>query len=248
MSQQLQSYLTERGIATSRTTSYNPMGNGQVERYNGTIWKAITTCLKSRKLSEEHWQTVLPDALHSVRSLLCTATNETPHERFLHFPRRSSSGTSVPSWLTAPGPVLLKRNARSSKFDPLVEEVELLQANPHYAHVRYHDGRETTVSVRHLAPQGQPNTSLRPERQAECQPDNQERESPTQSLPDNGEPVLDNQEPEGPTQSLPDNQEPVLDILPTQTVNQEINQAPKQESVPLRRSGRVRRPVDRLNL
>ena len=77
-----------------------------------------------------------PDVHHSVRSLLCTATNETPHERFLRFPRRSLSGPSVPSLLAKPGPVLLKRNARSSKFDLLVEEVELLQANPHYAYVR----------------------------------------------------------------------------------------------------------------
>ena len=30
--------------------------------------------------------------------------------------------------------------------------MELLDANPHYAHVRLSDGRESTVSVRHLAP------------------------------------------------------------------------------------------------
>lgn len=42
---------------------------------------------------------------------------------------KSSSGTSVPSWLTTRGPVLLKRNARSRRFDPLVEEVKLLQRN-----------------------------------------------------------------------------------------------------------------------
>ena len=100
MSRELQTFLMERGIATSRTTSFNPTGNGQVERYNGTVLQAITTCLKSRNMGKEHWQEVLPDALHSIRPLLCTATNETPHERFLGFPRKSSSGTSVPSWLT----------------------------------------------------------------------------------------------------------------------------------------------------
>ena len=47
---------------------------------------------------------------------------------------------------------LLKRQVRSSKTDPLVDEVELLEANPNYAHVRYPDGRETTVSIKHLAP------------------------------------------------------------------------------------------------
>jgi len=39
-------------------------------------------------------------------------------------------------------------------MDPLVDEVELLQANPHYAHVRYPDGREMTVATKHLAPKG----------------------------------------------------------------------------------------------
>ena len=36
-----------------------------------------------------------------------------------------------------------------------MDEVDLLEANPHYAHVRYPDGRETTVSTRHLAPKGE---------------------------------------------------------------------------------------------
>jgi len=68
------------------------------------------------------------------------------------FTRRSSTGQSIPSWLCEPGTVLLKRHVRHSKTEPLVDEVELLQANPNYAHIRYSDGRETTVSTRHLAP------------------------------------------------------------------------------------------------
>ena len=67
--------------------------------------------------------------------------------------RRSCSGTSIPSWLASPGPVLLKRQVRL-KNDPLCDEVFLLEANPQYAHVRLQDGRETTVSLRHLAPSG----------------------------------------------------------------------------------------------
>ena len=47
----------------------------------------------------------------------------------------------------------MKRQPRQ-KYDPLVDEVELVEANPQYAHVRLPDGRETTVSVRHLAPRG----------------------------------------------------------------------------------------------
>ena len=108
--------------------------------------------LKSKELPTKLWQLVLPDALHSIRSLLSTATNATPHERMFHFSRRSSTGKSIPSWLFEPGTVLLKRHVRHSKTEPLVDEVELLQANPNYAHVRYSDGRETTVSTRHLAP------------------------------------------------------------------------------------------------
>ena len=57
----------------------------------------------------------------------------------------------MPSWLITPGPVLLKRHVHTSKDDPLVDEVVLLQANQQYAHIRYSDSRETTVSVRHLA-------------------------------------------------------------------------------------------------
>jgi len=54
-------------------------------------------------------------------------------------------------WLLSPGPVLLKHDVHTSKSDPLVEEVQLLHANPQYAHVRYADSRETIVSFRHLA-------------------------------------------------------------------------------------------------
>ena len=126
-----------------------------MERYNGIIWLAISTCLKSRNLPVNNWQDVLPDVLHSVRSLLCTASNKTPHERFFSFPRRSSVGSSVPSWLLKRGPVLIKRQVRSNKTDALVDEVELLQANPHFVFVRFPDGRETTVSTKQLAPPGQ---------------------------------------------------------------------------------------------
>ena len=152
MSRELQIFLRDQGVATSRTTSYNPEGNGQVEGYNGVIWKALTMCLKSKNLPVTRWQDVLPDVLHSARSLLCTATNETPHERFFGFPRRSSSGASIPTWLATPGPVLLKRQVRPSKTDPLVDEVELLAANSNYAHVRYPDGREglCQLSILHL--------------------------------------------------------------------------------------------------
>ena len=129
-----------------------------MERLNGTLWRTISLALKSEKLPTALWEKVLPNALHSIRSLLCTATNETPHERFFLFNRRSSTGTTLPQWLSSPGPVLLKRNVRHSKYDPLVDEVELLESNPKYAHVRLPDGRETTVSLHQLAPIGETST------------------------------------------------------------------------------------------
>ena len=49
----------------------------------------------------------------------------------------------------------IKWQVRTSKMDPLVNELELLQTNPHYAHVRYPDGRDMTVATKHLAPEGQ---------------------------------------------------------------------------------------------
>ncbi|VDI28094.1 Hypothetical predicted protein [Mytilus galloprovincialis] len=92
MSAELKTFLQSHGVATSRTTPYNPQSNGQCERYN--------------------------------------------------------------EWLANPGPILMKKHVRATKYNPLVEEVDLLEANPTYAHVRLPDGRETTVSVPHLAPRG----------------------------------------------------------------------------------------------
>ena len=159
MSKELRDFLVAKGIATSRTTPYNPQGNGQVERYNGIIWKAVILALKTQGLETKHWQYVLPDALHSIRTLLCTATNATPHERLFNYARRSTNGVSLPSWLMNPGSVLLKRHVRVRKDEPLVDMVELIQANPDYAHIRYADGRESTVSTRHLAPLGDDQSS-----------------------------------------------------------------------------------------
>ena len=110
MSHELQAFLREKGVATSRTPSYSTAGNGQVERYNVIVWKAVEMSLKSKILHTKYWQVALPDVLNSIRSLLCTATNETPHERFFRFPRWSSSGASIPTWMAEPVAVLLKRH------------------------------------------------------------------------------------------------------------------------------------------
>ena len=160
MSKELKQHLNALGVATSRTTPYNPQGNGQCERYNGTIWRTVKLMLDSEGLPPSCWESVLQRALHAIRSLLCTATNETPHERFFMHLRRSTKGSTMPSWLLQPGKILMKKNVRRHKDDPPVEEVELLEANLEYAHIRYPDGRESTVSTRQLAPSG--TTNLEP--------------------------------------------------------------------------------------
>ncbi|XP_026322465.1 uncharacterized protein LOC113232055 [Hyposmocoma kahamanoa] len=125
-------------------------GNGQVEKFNGTLWRTIPLSLRSKILPIENWEQSLKPSLHCVRSLLCTSINATPHEKLFNFPRRTPVGESLPTWLV-PGPILLKKFIRS-KNDPYVEEVELLHSNPSYSYVRRRNGQESTVSNRHLAP------------------------------------------------------------------------------------------------
>ena len=115
----------------SHTTAYNPASNGQLKKYNGVVWKAVSMACKSKNLPIKYWQKVLPDILHSIWSLLCTATNELPMNGFSISPEgRSTSGNSIPTWLTTPGRVLLKCHVRTNKMELLVDEVELLEANP----------------------------------------------------------------------------------------------------------------------
>ena len=119
-SYELKSWLSSRGVATSRTTSYNLRGNGQCE--NGVIWKAVLAALKSKKLPTSHWEEGTADALHSFRSLLCTAINSTPHERMFRHVRRFGNESALPSWLK-PGPIFVKKHIRN-KDESLVEEAE----------------------------------------------------------------------------------------------------------------------------
>ena len=47
---------------------------------------------------------------------------------------------------------MLRRYVRHTKNDPLVDELELTDVNPTYAHIRYPDSRESTVSLKDLSP------------------------------------------------------------------------------------------------
>ena len=62
--------------------------------------KTVELALHTHKLPTKCWERVLPDTLHSIRSLISTSRNETPHERMFAFQRRSATGYSVPSWLS----------------------------------------------------------------------------------------------------------------------------------------------------
>ncbi|KAG8320630.1 hypothetical protein J6590_064382 [Homalodisca vitripennis] len=58
-------------------------------------------------------------------------------------PGRSQYGGSIPSWLSQPGPVLLRNQNMSSKYELLGEEVQLIQA-PRWT--------DKTVSIKDLTP------------------------------------------------------------------------------------------------
>ena len=122
MSNSVKAFLRDSGVASSRSTPYHPQGNGQCERFVGLVWRTVLLALETEHLDVVDWELVLLKALHSMRSLLCTATNATPYERMFSFPRKGAYGLSMPSWLCQPGSVLLRRDVRK-KGEPYVDEV-----------------------------------------------------------------------------------------------------------------------------
>ena len=58
----------------------------------------------------------------------------------------------MPTWLLEQGKVFVKKHFQSSKYDPLVEEADLIEAEPQYAYIKYPNGRESTASIKDLAP------------------------------------------------------------------------------------------------
>ena len=154
-SHEFKTYITSRGISSSKSSIYNPAGNGQVEKTVQTVWKTIQLALKSSNLPLSQWESILAETLHSIRSLLCTTTNVTPHEGFFIFQRRSTTGMSLQFWMMTGSKAFMKH----SKSDPLVDEVEIIHVNPNYAQVRCPNGRKMTVSFRNLAPCPQEDTA-----------------------------------------------------------------------------------------
>ena len=57
------------GIPTSKSTRNNPLGNGQIERLNRTIWQSEQLALQTKNLPLFHGQYVLSETLRAIRSL-----------------------------------------------------------------------------------------------------------------------------------------------------------------------------------
>lgn len=75
-------HLTKKSVVFSKITPYHQTRNTQLGRYKEIIWKSIQPALETNQLHESEWQIVLPQTLHSVKSLLSTATNVTLHDSF----------------------------------------------------------------------------------------------------------------------------------------------------------------------
>lgn len=82
---------------------------------------------------------VLSEVNHSIRSMLYNVTNVTPHQRLFQYQHRFPSEHSLPTWLTSPGPVLLHCHVQNSNYDPLVDEPDLIEANPQYPQIQLAD-------------------------------------------------------------------------------------------------------------
>ena len=90
---------------------FRPQGNGQCERINGSIQKAIQLARRTYIYNQDktRWEEILPVALSSLRSLLCTATNCIPHDRIFAFQRSSAVGSDLPDYLLQRGEEILHR-------------------------------------------------------------------------------------------------------------------------------------------
>ena len=130
-------FLLQNRIAQSFCSAYNAPGNGQTERYNGTIWKAVSMACHSQGIDIKSWETVLPVALHSIRSLLCTAANQTHHDVSSNI---LVSQPQVRLFQRGCSPLTAYCMRTASKYEPLVDEVELVHITPTYAKVRLPSG------------------------------------------------------------------------------------------------------------
>ena len=102
------------------------------ERLARQVVLATTQGMRPRGRARTGWC----DSIYKI-SLLCIATHENPLERMLKSERRSTFGASIPTWPSSPRYAFLKRCCRSSKYDPVVDEVELVHPTSDYAQMRF---------------------------------------------------------------------------------------------------------------
>ena len=162
-SYQFRQFLDSWNVRKSRTTPYNPAGNGQCERTNGTIWKTVKLRLKQANKNINQWDEEMNFALMNIRTLACRAIdNESPHNRLFAFTRRSSLKNEqtqeeppfdVPLWMKPASPVFVKNFVRHTKDDPLVKEARVVKVfSPQHALVSYPDSnRVDTVATKYLS-------------------------------------------------------------------------------------------------
>ena len=130
-----------------------------------------------------------------------------------------------------------------NKSDPLVEEVTLIHVNPQYAHVKHSNGRESTVSIKHLAPPGNETAAESPENEPATL-------EPGEVL---GSDTLNGDCPETADDSMAENSVPEYSQDDMQR-NDEVTPPTRSPSVvsqdksKLRRSTRIRRASDQLQL
>ena len=68
VSSEFHNFCRQNGVASSKTTPYHPQGNGQNERFNGIVWKAVQCLLHSTNCPLSDWECVLPSALSLIRT------------------------------------------------------------------------------------------------------------------------------------------------------------------------------------
>ena len=90
-------------------------------------------CLHSRQLVLNEWENVFPVALYTMRSLFCTATNETPHSRLFNDERHSGLGCFLPTWLAIGNRALLRKHVPGEKHPVFHSATVCDVLSPHYS-------------------------------------------------------------------------------------------------------------------
>ena len=154
-SSEFKSFLDRWNVCKTRTTPYNPAGNGQCERLNGIIWKTAKLRLKQLHKPAELWDEEIPQDLCNIRCMSSRAIGfESPHDRLFGFTRRSSldqnyidfdksdvtptCSSSTPGWMSQGSTAFIKNFTKKSKDDSIVQLARIVRLlSPQHAVVSY---------------------------------------------------------------------------------------------------------------